>query len=307
MRLMVCASILLAACADADRAAGEPSAIELAGHLESKSLREASGLAHSGIREDLLWAINDDGPTDLYALGLSGKKRGKVRIENAANRDWEDLASFVLDGTPYLVVADIGDNNARRKDVTLYIVEEPDPADDEVEVAWEIEFTYPEGPRDAEALAVDVAAGRILVLSKRDIPARLYALPLQPETKDRITAKFIGAVSSLPQPSRRDVNNALANKDWHWQPTGMDIAAAHDAVLILTYRGIYYYARQDGEAWADALGRAPLGASLGAYRNAESIAFAQSGDHAFVITEKQHAPLLRIDLAAAIDAARTPR
>lgn len=300
MRLLICASILLVACAESNEATAEKSAIELAGYLESKSLREASGLARSNRRDDLIWAINDDGPADLYALGRGGEKRGKVRIDAAKNRDWEDLASFMLDDKPYLLIADIGDNEARRKDVTLYIVEEPDPAEDAIDIAWEIEYTYPEGPRDAEAIAVDVAAEQILVLSKRDIPARLYSLPLQPETGDRITAEFLSLIASLPQPSQRDVNNALANKDWHWQPTGMDVDAGSSALLILTYRGVYYYARQRDESWLDATMRSPLGVSLGKYRNAEAIAFAVSGDLAFVTTEKKHAPLLHIDLQGAM-------
>ena len=301
MRLLICASILLAGCAEADKAPQQQSVIELAGYIESKSLREASGLTRSNIRDDLIWAINDDGPPDLYALGLAGEKRGKVRIEKAKNRDWEDLASFVLDGTAYLLVADIGDNEAGRKDVTLYIVEEPDPDDDDAKIAWEIEFTYPEGPRDAEALAVDAAAEQILVLSKRDIPARLYSLPLRTDGDDRVIADFLGMLHELPQPTRRDVNNARTLNDWHWQPTGMDIAPAGDGALILTYRGIYYFGRQDEEDWMEALSRSPLGASLGRYRNAESIAFGTDGSNAFVTAEKKHAPLLRIDLREATD------
>lgn len=301
MRLLICASILLGACAEADKAQEQQATIQLAGYLESKALQEASGLARSNAREGLLWAINDDGPPDLYALGLSGNKRGKVRIKKAKNRDWEDLASFVLDDEPYLLVADIGDNEARRKDVTLYIVEEPDPGDDDVDIAWEIEFTYPDGPRDAEALAVDAASGQILVISKRDIPARLYVLPLRPASDDRLIAEFVGTAASLPQPSRRDVNNALALNDWHWQPTGMDVSPAADAVLILTYRGVYYYARQGNEAWADTVQRSPLGASLGRHRNAEAITINGDGSAAYVTTEKKHAPLLRIDLSGATD------
>lgn len=297
MRLLICASILLAACADADKAPQQKSAIELAGNLESRSLREASGLARSNIHDDLIWAINDDGPPDLYALGPGGEKRGKVRLEGAKNRDWEDLASFVLDGRAYLLIADIGDNEGQRKDVTLYITREPSPDDDKTSIAWEIEFTYPEGPRDAEAIAVHVAARQILVLSKRDIPARLYALPLRPDTDRRITAEFLGTAASLPQPSRRDVNNALALKDWHWQPTGMDISTRSDGILILSYHAIYYYARRRDESWIEALRRSPLGLPLGEYKNAEAIAFAGSDDVAYVTTEGEHAPLLRVDLS----------
>ena len=81
----------------------------------------------------------------------------------------------------------------------------------------------------------------------------------------------------------------------------MDIAPAGESALILTYHGIYYFARQTKEDWMEALSRSPLGAPLGRYRNAESIAFGSDGSHAFVTTEKKHAPLLRIDLREATD------
>ena len=301
MRLLICASILLTACADADKAPQQESVIELAGFLDYKSLRETSGLARSGVRDDLIWAINDDGPAQLYAMDSTGQKLGKVKLAKANNRDWEDLASFELDGQAYLLIADIGDNERQRNDVTLYIAKEPAPNDDKVSIAWEIEFTYPEGPRDAEGIAVDVANEQILVLSKRDIPARLYALPLLPASDDRLIAEFLGTVPSLPQPSRQDVNNALALKDWYWQPTGLDISPTATAALILTNRGVYYYARAAEEPWADALLRSPLGLPLGRYKNAESIAFSRTGDSAFVTTEGENAPLIHIDLSGVID------
>ena len=301
MRLLICASILLAACADVDKTPQQESVIKLTGYLGYKSLLEASGLAPSNVRDDLIWVVNDEGPADLYAVGPGGEKRGKVKLAKANNRDWEDMASFIRNGQAYLLIADIGDNERQRNDVTLYVTEEPAPEDDKTKIAWEIEFTYPEGPRDAEAIAVDAANDRILVLSKRDIPARLYALPLQPADDERIVAEFLGTVPSLPQPSPRDINDAFARKDWRWQPTGMDISHAATAALILTYGGVYYYAREAEESWADALLRSPLGLPLGRFKNAESIAFSKSGDSAFVTMEGKHAPLLRIDLSGVTD------
>ena len=301
MRLLIWASILLIGCADADKEPETPSAISIAGYLESSSLDEVSGLAGSQRHAGLLWAINDDGPADLHAMDSSGARKGKVRVAKANNRDWEDLAAFTLDDQPYLLIADIGDNERRRKDVRVYVVEEPDPGAAKVAIAWTFEFSYPDGPRDAEAIAVDAINRRILVLSKRDIPAELYELPLQPDAGDRIVARQLGAVDTLVQPSRKDVSNALAVDNWHWQPTAMDIAADGGSVLILTYRRVYYYARTGDEPWADALARRPLGLNIGRFRKAESITFGKGGDVAFVTTEKQHAPLLRIDLSGAID------
>ena len=301
MRLLICVSILLTGCADADKLPQKDSPIEVAGYLAYKSLDEASGLARSYKNADQLWVINDGGGPVLYAINMAGAKLGKVKLVKASNRDWEDLASFSLEGQAYLVIADIGDNQRRRKYVTLYVVEEPDIDQGKTNVAWRIDFSYPEGPTDAEAIAVDVAGQRILVLSKQNIPAVLYAVPLMPDTDDTLIATRLGEIDSLPQPSRKDISNALQNKDWHWQPTAMDISTDGGSALILTYRGIYHYSRNNDEPWIDTLRNRPLGLNLGKYRNAEAIAFAARNDLAFITVEKKHAPLLRIDLNGAVN------
>ena len=296
MRLMVCALVLLSGCQPAADSATPESLLTLSGRLQNSAIDEASGLAASRRDPDILWVINDDGPAILYAIDTTGATRGKTKVSKASNRDWEDLASFTLQDTPYLLIADIGDNEGRRKDVTLYVVEEPD-IDDESKIAWHFDFRYPDGPTDAEAIAVDAANERILVLSKRDIPAVLYELPLRPITEKTVVAKRIGVVASLPQPRRQDVVNAPLLDNWYWQPSGMDIKADGSAAIVVTYDAIYYYPRDEDQSWPDALSQPPFGLSLGKINNAESIAFSSDGNAAFITTEKTHAPLLRVDLS----------
>ncbi len=275
-------------------------AIEIVSSIDSKRLDEISGLARSHRREGVFWAINDDGPAEIHAIDLDGKKHGSVRIRDASNRDWEDLASFELDGVPYLVVADIGDNMAEYKTRRLYIVKEPKPDKKRVKIAWQIKFRYPGGPRDAEAIAVDVENERILLLSKRDIPAMLYELPLRPESGKTLEARRIGPLTTLPRPAKSDVQNAMFTKDWHWQPTAMDFAPDGRSAVILTNAGVYFFERRGRERWADAFARAPLGIGLGRLRNAESIAISGSGDWALLTIEQRHAPLARVDLSGVV-------
>ncbi len=296
MRLLICAPLLLAACTAGDGGAATHSLISRVGTLENPKLDEASGLAHSNLDPGILWVINDEGPAVVHAIDHQGRQRGRAKIAGANNTDWEDIASFSLDGTAYLVIADIGDNRARRKDVTLYVIEEPGLGDTQVDIAWRIDFSYPGGPRDAEALAVDGAGQRAYVLSKRDIPAVLYALPLIHESRDTLIATRLGEIDSLPQPSAREIRNSKGS-GWHWQPTAMDFSAAEDSALILTYGGVYIYSRDERQSWQDALSARPLGLNLGKIKKAESIAFGPNGDSAFVTVEKKHAPLLRIDLS----------
>ena len=97
------------------------------GTLENPKIKEASGLARSTRDPNLFWVISDGGPSVLHAIDKTGARRGRVKIKKAHNRNWEDLASFQLDGVAYLMIADTGDNNAKRDEVRLYVVEEPDP------------------------------------------------------------------------------------------------------------------------------------------------------------------------------------
>lgn len=270
------------------------------GTLKNRAIIEASGLARSNVFPGRLWTINDGGSGPLlYAIGDDGSDHGTVAIDGARNRDWEDLASFVVDGRAMLLIADIGDNEARRRFLTLYIVEEPVPGPDTANraaIAWKIHATIPNGPADAESVSVDAGSETVLILSKRDIPAVLYALPLRPPDDRPIVAKRLGTVASLPQPSQRDRDDALATKNWHWQPTAMDISPGGEKAVILTYRGLYLYDRLKRQPWADALQREPRSISLGDIREAEAAAFSADGSAIFVTAEKRHAPLLRFDL-----------
>ena len=130
------------------------------GHLQSPAVAEASGIAVSPVNPDFLWIVNDSGAkAEIHLAGSDGSDRGKITLKDATNIDWEDLASFKLDGKSYLLVADTGDNGAVRPSCTFYIVREPAlPAagkslDLTLPPAWRIDFQYEGGPRDCESAA----------------------------------------------------------------------------------------------------------------------------------------------------------
>jgi hypothetical protein len=291
MQRWILVAIIVAGCSGSAN-----SVISQVGQLENKNLDEASGLARSQRDSNVLWSMNDDGKPVLYAFDLQGKHLGKVSIDGASNKDWEDLTSFTLDGTPYLLVADIGDNDAKRKTRRLYVIEEPQPEDNSVAIAWQIRFSYAGGPRDVEAAAVDTDNETVLLLSKREIPAVLYSLPLRSNTDEVLVAQRLGAVTSLPQPGMSDVQMAAKTDDWYWQPTGMDIAADNRSAIVLTYGGVYYYRRDIEQSWFDAFKQPPMGVRFNKLNNAEAICFNDSGSAAYVTVEKKRAPLYRIDL-----------
>jgi hypothetical protein len=302
MHRLIFIVILMGGCNDAGQPAtiqapANPPVAVVIGQLEDSDIVEASGLARSQRSANVLWTHNDNGADEwLHAIGPRGERLGEFDLRKSKNVDWEDLASFTLDGKPYLLVADIGDNDARHKTRSLYIVKEP-PAKkkDREKVDWHVRFDYPDGPRDAESIAVDIENRRALLLSKRDIPPVLYEIPLLTETDDTVTARRLGAVRSLPRPSRQDVEFAPKTKDWHWQPVGMDISQDNRAAVILTYRAVYYYERAIGQDWFEALNTAPLRVGIGNFRNAEAIAFGDNRRTVVVTGENKHSPILAID------------
>eukprot|EP01035_Chromulina_nebulosa_P023316 gene23316-30224_t len=94
--------------------------------VASPALDELSGLAVSHADPDLLWGHNDSGAgPDLYRIGIHGEDLGSVHIAGVQAIDWEDIAAFDWQGKPALLIADTGDNTAKRKSVTLYAVSDP--------------------------------------------------------------------------------------------------------------------------------------------------------------------------------------
>ncbi|MEM9172409.1 MAG: hypothetical protein AAGA84_06865, partial [Pseudomonadota bacterium] len=157
---------------------------ESLGELNFSMLPEASGMAISYRTAKRLWMINDQGnPADLIAVDLPDGDRvetsyARVDVRDASNGDWEDLDSFSLNGESWIVVADIGDNLARRDTIALWFVPEPAANDKRTAVARKLTLIYPDGARDAESMAVDARGNAIYILSKRDSEPRLYQLPL---------------------------------------------------------------------------------------------------------------------------------
>lgn len=280
------------------RAADVP---ESAGVLPAH-LREASGLAASRRAEGLYWTHGDSGGEPvLEAILADGASRGRLRIAGVKNEDWEDVASFELDGRPWLLVADTGDNKAGRGECSLLVVEEPDPArlspgrELGARVAWRIPVIYPDGPRDVEAVAVDAKAERVYLLAKRATPHGLYALPLRPTPAGRPTAPMerVGEIASFPAAEGVEALLPRPSGAYRAQPTGMDFAADGSAAVIVTYGDVLVYPRSKDETWAAALAREPRRLAPHGLPQAEAVCFGAEGREIYVTSEGKGAAVLR--------------
>ena len=267
--------------------------------IQSPAINEASGLAVSPKSDDFLWTLNDSGGTpEIHLFNTDGADRGKVKISNANNIDWEDIASFTLDGKSYLLIADTGDNNAVRKTCTFHILREPVlPAEGKklegsVAADWHIDFTYEGGPRDCESVAVDAAREKIILLSKRTQPPEVYELPLRaPEKRGTLVLTKIG-VSNVDSPAGTLV--PFGN-----QPVGLDISEDGSLAAAVTYYGVFLFPRKPGESWADAFSRKPQSLGPHSLPQAESVAFSKDGKVIYVVSEGRGSPIRSYQIKSA--------
>ena len=162
-----------------------PTGMSQAGSITAPSIDEASGLAVSRINDQILWTHNDSGDTArIFAIDTQGQQLATVNITGVNNTDWEDIASFVYQGESYLLIADVGDNQAKRSQYQLHLIKEPNLSllngqkNLSAKPVWSMTFTYPDGAHDCESVAVDSVKGKILLLTKRDKLPILYELPL---------------------------------------------------------------------------------------------------------------------------------
>lgn len=264
---------------------------ELKSKIQSPHITEASGLAVSSRDAHFLWAINDSGGSpEIHLVGADGADGGKVKISNAKNMDWEDIASFTWEGKPWLLVADTGDNAAKRDSCSLHFLPEPKlPAAGqklagEVVAAWRIEFTYEGGARDCEAVAVDVTQRKIILISKRTTPPEVYELRLEkPQKKGVLIAKKIGETA---------VDGPVVIP-FSSQPVGMDISAGDSLAAVVSYARVFLFPRKPEENWAEAFARKPVGLEAHGLGQVESVAFSKDGKSIFVVAEGKN-PWLRV-------------
>lgn len=268
--------------------------------LLHNDIEECSGLAASRGDGKILWAHNDSGNEPLlYAMEPNGTLRGRVRVEGVMNNDWEDLASFVLDGKSYLLIADTGNNAGKRGDCALLIIEEPaveklSPFEElRAEVAWKIPVTYFDGEHDCEAVTVDAAEGFVYLVTKRTRVPMVCRVPLRWSGTERAVAEKVGVVSNVPQPNMAQRMQPVATGRYRASVTGLDFSTDGRLAVVLTYGDVLVFERKGGEAWGAAFARKPRRLGSPKLRQAEAVCFAQDGRTIYVSSEGLNAPVLR--------------
>ena len=248
------------------------------GRLENQEIRESSGLAISRRRENVFFTHNDSGGRPrIFAFDLAGKNLGTWAVPGARALDWEDMASLKAGGKSYLLLADVGDNGARRPHCSLYLIEEPRAGSQTARLVQTVHFRYADGPHNCEAVAVDPGSGDIILICKTfGFSCKVFLLdwPRQ-STKTPLTANTI---ATLKMPLT----------------TAMDISPDGRRAIVLTYGNAYEYARRPGEDWAQAFARPGRLITMPSRKQGESICYGSDGKTLYLTSEHVPTPLFSV-------------
>lgn len=239
--------------------------------ISNPDLAEISGLAFSKKHPNLMYVHTDSGgePT-VTMLDSLGRELGKIELEDAKNRDWEDIAVGPgPDGKSYVYVGEIGDNAGVHKEILIYRFPEPSTVQKTQSAKVEIlRLTYPNGPRDAESLMVDPISGDLFILSKRDDKNSVYCV-----SQDA----FAQGKAVLKQLHNLNFTGSVAG----------DISQDGSRILVKNYFAVFYWERKTGESIGQALERKPKRLPYVPEPQGEAIGFNRKGSSFFTLSEKR--------------------
>ena len=227
--------------------------IEHIAEVTHPQLDEMSGIVASTYK-DIYWVHNDSGDSPrIFAIKVDGNvvlpslvkvlspDRSSDRwegyaIDNAWHQDWEDIA--IADGK--LFIADVGNNNNARRDLGVYVVNEPNPnyihktrAAKFLPIRYPDQLQYPAKRWHFDCEAVFTFEGKLYFLTKH----RQSGKPLawEPGTKlYRLDTHHTGQ------------DNVLTLVDRHsgiTLATGADVSPDSDRLAVLTYARLWVFER----------------------------------------------------------------
>ena len=268
------------------------------GKIQHLMIDESSGLTPSVRYPHCYWTHNDNGPyPGLFLVDAAGRLKGKVELPSISFRDWEDLASFSLQGKNYLLLADVGDNLARYRSGRLYLFPEPEFDTDLSEKKRpviqldsdisKIEFTYPDGPRDCEAVLVDAEKRKVFLVSKtidkgeEQEPSKIYSVPLVLSTNSRpVVAEEVTSPFQKPL------------------ITGAQISPDQRLAAIRSYSTAWIFRRTEGESWENVFrrGQPEKRVVLPLQRQGEAICFTPNSRSLLITSEGVEQRIWQIEL-----------
>jgi hypothetical protein len=227
-------------------------------------LWEASGVALASGSPTRLWVINDSEGPVLYGVDTDGRIVDHITVAGAQTYDWEDLSAGPCPMGRCLFIADIGDNAARRPEISVYRIPEPPRGASTSAPAVAFHAKYPDGPHNAESLFVDTDQRMFLITKGRS--ADVYRFPTSPAVNSVSMLEKMERIPLVAGHSRAKKSDTSGNE----RATGAALSADHNWVAVRSNQSLWFFRAADfisGQAgqpvWVDLSGaREPQGEGI---------------------------------------------
>jgi hypothetical protein len=195
---------------------------------------------------------------------------------------------------PYLYFGDIGDNDAKRSEIVVHRVPEPEtplpgtPTSAEIADYDTLTLRYPDGPRDAETFVVDAVSSDFLIVTKSIATgvSQVFRGDASASAGEQ-TLELVGEIDFAALREQIVVPQGappLANGLRHI-PTGGDVSPDGSLVAVRTYGAVFIWEREEGDRIWEAFQREPCLAPSVIEQQGEAIAFNAAGTGYITISE----------------------
>ena len=282
--------------------AQEGDTIKLVAVNRVRELTEVSGIVLSPGNKDCFWMHNDsNGKADVFLVGFDGKLKASYHLQDAENRDWEDICVATIGRRNFLIVGDVGDNAESRKECQLYLFEEPildqfdenEPKNGTIKKYSTFHFKYSDGPRNCEAIGFDANSNSVFLIEKKagNAPGNddvgVYSLDLSTFswTASGDRSKRFTATRRATLPIRN--------------VTALDFSQDGRLLIARDYYYGYLFQRKEAESWIESLqGKRPAKFNLPVESQGEAICFDIDGQSLFVTSEFSRQPIWQMTIPA---------
>lgn len=263
------------------------------GVIEADDIKESSGLAASEC-QDVLWTHNDAGSEAvIFAMDLRGKHLGAWKVPNARNIDWESIAGYKdQTGKCFLIIADIGDNDAARAELQIYRIPEPAASQETAAArfanplaappAETLKFTYADRPHNAETVLIHPLTGDIYIVTKeKKGPAFVHRIKPDFNSGTVVRTDKVADISMPAKPEGLLTGGSFA-------PDGRrvmlcDVQHGYELSLPANATG-------PEAIWA----QNPVIVDLGDRKQGEGVSYARDGVSLYASSEKKNTPIYQI-------------
>ena len=255
--------------------------LQVYSHIQVKGINESSGIIKSRRYSDVFWTHNDSGNTPaIFPINRKGslawmKETSSKGIEvlDATNVDWEDMSYW----KEYILIADTGNNLNHRKDLTIYIIKEPDLDMHKANLLSAYQIIWPDqkfekdeaNNFDCEAVFSKDSTIYFLSKNRADTRTKLYKL-------DSLSAGV-------------NVPELISELEINGMVTAADMDPATGRLAVLTYNAIWLFEEYPEADFFEGMVRwLPIAA-----RQCEAITFDDS-DHLLITNEQED--IFRVDV-----------